>query len=167
MFSNQSDMAAQKRMEAEDAPDMADLRGAGLGAVGPGSALAKAVGEDLPYLSNAQEAQAWVDARIADGSDYIKVIFDPREGGPLDQETLEAIIRAAHLRGKMVVVHTLSEQKARDAITAGADGLAHLFPGDSVSRDFGSFAALHHIFVISTAITIDSLCGDPQVHHAG
>ena len=162
MFSGETEMAAQKRVEIDDPPDMADIRGAGLGAIGPGSTLAKVAGGDLPYLSDPQQAQAWVDARISEGSDYIKVILDLREGGPLDQQTLEAIVRAAHLRGKRVVVHTLSEQTAREAIAAGADGLAHLFLGDSVSSDFGSFAAQHHIFVISTVITLDSLCGDPQ-----
>jgi len=43
----------------------------------------------------------------------------------LDVATLRALVTAAHKRGKLAVVHVLSEQQARDAIEAGADGLAH------------------------------------------
>jgi hypothetical protein len=33
--------------------------------------------------------------------------------------TLEAIVKAAHVRGKLAVVHVLEDQKAREAIAAG------------------------------------------------
>jgi imidazolonepropionase-like amidohydrolase len=62
----------------------------------------------------------------------------------------------------MVAIHVLSEQKARAAIEAGADGLAHLFIGEEISPDFGQFAAEHHVFVIPTLMILYGLCGKPQ-----
>jgi len=77
----------------------------------------------------------------------------------LDNATTRALVAAAHERGKLAVVHVLSEQQARDAIEAGADGLAHLFFGDYVSADFAALAAKHHVFVIPTLSSLYGNCG--------
>ena len=92
---------------------MADFRSAGLGAVGPGSALSTMMQRPLPAVTAVEQADAWVSDRIAEGSDYIKIIYDPREGGPLTLDVVSAIVQAAHARGKLVIVHTLEEQTAR------------------------------------------------------
>jgi imidazolonepropionase-like amidohydrolase len=122
--------------------------------------LGKIALQPIPSIDRPQPAQAWVDARIGEGSDYIKIIDDEAEGGRLDQETIEAVVLAAHRRGKLAVAHVLSEQKAREVITAGVDGLAHLFVGDAASRDFGQFAAAHHVFVVPTLTILRTLCGE-------
>jgi len=72
---------------------------------------------------------------------------------------MQALVAAAHNSGKVAVVHVLSEQQARDAIEAGADGLAHLFIGDSVSADFAALAAMRHVFVIPTLSALYPDCG--------
>jgi imidazolonepropionase-like amidohydrolase len=77
----------------------------------------------------------------------------------LDNATMRAVIQAAHKRGKLVVVHILSEQQAREALLAGADGLAHMFRSETVSSDFGQFVASHHAFVIPTLSTLYWDCG--------
>jgi imidazolonepropionase-like amidohydrolase len=77
----------------------------------------------------------------------------------LDYATLRAVVQAAHRRQKMAVAHTLSEQQARDAISAGINGIVHLFVGDSVRSDFGQFAASHHVFVVPTLSTLYMICG--------
>lgn len=162
MFSGIDLLKAKQRLVAEEPTVLADLRTAGCGAIAPGSLLATLPTKSLPTISSPEQASAWVDARIAEGSDFVKIVYDEREGGPLSQETVQAIVQAAHKRGKLVVVHVLSEQKARAAITAGADGLAHLFIGDEASSDFGRFAASHHVFVIPTLMILSGLCGKPQ-----
>jgi imidazolonepropionase-like amidohydrolase len=162
-----------KRIEAGDPADMANLRAAGHPVIAPDSPLVKMEsGAErahltlaqglLPTISSPQQAPSWVDARVDEGSDFIKVLYDEQRGGTLSQETVQAIVQAAHQRGKMVVVHALSEQKARAAIATGADGLAHLFMGDEVSPDFGQYAASHHVFVIPTLMILYGLCGKPQ-----
>jgi imidazolonepropionase-like amidohydrolase len=108
--------------------------------------------------------------RIAEGSDYIKIIHDDGSGFPgstlrlpmLDNATMRAVVHAAHQRGKLAVVHVMTERQARDAIEAGADGLAHMFLGESASADFGAFAAAHHVFVVPTLTTLYLSCGKSE-----
>jgi hypothetical protein len=70
------------------------------------------------------------------------------------------------------VVHVLSEQQVRGAIGAGADGLAHLFLGDSVSADFGKLAAKSshvpdpnpHDSLLDWQIARSAIVGDPRLN---
>jgi hypothetical protein len=108
-----------------------------------------------------------VDARIAEGSDYIKIVIDDASayGGhrpTLDNETLKALIDAAHKRGKLAVVHIGRQQDARMVIEAGADGLAHLFADTAPAPDFASLIAAHHAFVVPTLTVLDSVTGIPS-----
>jgi imidazolonepropionase-like amidohydrolase len=160
-------LTALKKLETEDRPELADLRTAGTPATVPGGHPAQMGGPPIPTLTDPAQAQAFVDARIAEGSDFIKIIHDDGSTWPwtdrhvpmLDNPTMRAVVKAAHKRGKLAVVHVLSERQARDAIEAGADGLAHLFYGDSVAADFGNFAAKHHVFVVPTLIALYPSCG--------
>ena len=164
MFCEVKFMQQIKREQAEGKDlDQADLRSAGTVATAPGGHGTE-YGVQIPTLVSPSEAQAWVDARIAEGSDYIKVIYEDGSavGRPfptLSKETLKAVIDAAHKRGKIAVVHITSQQQARDVIEAGADGLAHLFVDSAPSADFGRFAAVHHIFVVPTLTVLESLSG--------
>jgi imidazolonepropionase-like amidohydrolase len=155
MYTGAARLKEMKQIAREDPPDASDIRSAGSGVTAPGGHPTQMGGPELPTLSSAGEAQAFVDARIAEGSDYIKIIYDNLAGlakplPMLTREELEAAVRAAHKRGKLAVVHISSEQQARDAIEAGADGLAHIFTGTEASPDFGRLAARHHVFVIAT-----------------
>jgi hypothetical protein len=68
-------------------------------------------GLKFPTLTGPEGAQAWVDDRIAEGSDFIKIIYeyggDTGHGGrpSIDRATLNALVVAAHARGKLAVVH--------------------------------------------------------------
>ncbi|MBW8771037.1 MAG: amidohydrolase family protein, partial [Gemmatimonadetes bacterium] len=148
-----------KALRAADAPDVAGVRSAGTGATAPGGHPTQMGGGSFPTIDDPADAPAFVDARIAEGSDYIKIIYDDlsslgRHQPMLDKRTLAALVDAAHARGKLVVVHILSEWQAKDAIEAGADGLAHLFTGATVSPDFARLAASHHVFVTPTLTTL-------------
>jgi imidazolonepropionase-like amidohydrolase len=151
-------------LRAADAPDVADVRTAGTGATAPGGHPAQMGGGPFPTIADSADAQAFVDARIAEGSDYLKIIYDDlsslgKHAPMLDRATLRGLVAAAHARGKLAVVHVLSEWQARDAIEAGADGLAHLFTGDTVSPDFARLAAAHHVFVTPTLSVLFGDCG--------
>jgi imidazolonepropionase-like amidohydrolase len=160
-------LAAEEKSEqsANKANDRADLFSSGYSATAPGGHGTE-YGMKFPTLSGPQEAQAWVDARIAEGSDYIKIMYeyggDTGHGGrpSIDKATLEALIAAAHARGKLAVVHIHSERQAMDAIEANADGLAHLFShgGEKVDPRFAPLVAAHHAFVIPTFTVLESVC---------
>ncbi len=165
MFNGGARFERMKEVRASDPPDVADVRSAGVGATAPGGHPTQMGGGPIPTLSSPAEAQAFVDARIAEGSDYIKIIRDDlswmRPGGvpTLDSATIAALTSAAHARGKLAVVHIATERDARMVLGAGADGLAHIFVADTASRDFGAFVASHHAFVIATLVTIYGTCG--------
>lgn len=164
MFTTQERLKMMKRVEAEDPPDLADVRTAGIGAAAPHGHPTQMGGPPFPTISSPQEAQAFVDQRIAEGSDFIKLIYDDLSAmGPpvpmLGLPTISALVVAAHRRHKVVVIHVMAEQRAREAIAAHVDGLAHMFVGKSASPDFGRFAAQHHVFVIPTLVTLYSACG--------
>lgn len=94
----------------------------------------------------------------------MKIIYDDlswlgKKVPMLDQRTLRGLVAAAHARGKLAVVHVLSEWQARDAIAAGADGLAHLFTGATVSKDLARLAATHGVFVVPTLTVLYGSCG--------
>lgn len=122
---------------------------------------------EIPTLTRPAEAQKFVDARLAEGSDYIKIMYTagvsigPRhfERPTLNKQTLAAVIAAAHERRRLAVVHIGSVEGARDAIEAGADGLAHIFHAGSSPKDFGEFVAAHHAFVIPTLSVAHAVCG--------
>jgi imidazolonepropionase-like amidohydrolase len=160
MFTDADRLKEMKAIAAEDPPDVADIRSAGIGATVPGGHPTEMGGPQIPTISEPGEAQAFVDARIAEGSDYIKIIHDGRGGMPdTSVELLKALIDAAHKRGKLAVVHALSEKAAREAVTAGADGLVHVIGGKEASSDFGHFVARRHVFVVPTLVTIYWACG--------
>lgn len=149
--------------------DAADLFSAGFLATAPGGHGTE-YGVPVPTLTSPEQAQAWVDARIAEGSDYIKIVYDDGVGyraglarPTLSKETMKALIDAAHARGKLAVVHIASLRQAEDAINAGADGLAHLFIGEQSGPNLGKLVAAHHAFVIPTLSVLSSLCR-PEVN---
>jgi len=167
MFTDAKYAQQEKKAQSEGKDlDQADLRSAGTLATAPGGHGTE-YGLPVPTLSTPAEAQAWVDARIAEGSDYIKIIVDDASAygshrPTLDKATYKAIIEAAHKRGKLAVVHIGKQQDAHDVIDAGADGLAHLFADSAPSPDFAKFVAAHHAFVIPTLDVLESVSGSPS-----
>lgn len=155
---------------AADRPDLADVRTAGIGATVPGGHPTQMGGPPIPTLNASDDVEAWIQARVSQGSDYIKIVRDDLQwllgtaAPTLDSGTIAKLVRAAHAAGKLVVAHIGTEHDARLVIGAGVDGLAHLFAADSATPDFGSFAARHHIFVVPTfaVMAAAGVCGPPD-----
>jgi imidazolonepropionase-like amidohydrolase len=156
-----------RQMRAEQAkfgaPDRADLYSAGYLATVPGGHGTE-YGMTIPTLTKPEEAQGWVDARIAEGSDYIKIISE--DGSPygrqiptLDRATIAALVTAAHQRGKLAVVHISTEAAAKEAIEAGADGLVHIFTDRAPEPGFAALLKQHKAFVTPTLTVVESTTG--------
>jgi hypothetical protein len=153
----------RKQLAGEKGADIADLRSSGILVTAPGGHGTE-YGLSIPTLAAPEQAQAFVDARIAEGSVYIKLIYDDGKGlgisfPTLSAETLKAAITAAHARKKLAVVHIGSLQGAREAVEAGADGLEHLFIDRAPDAEFGRFVASQHAFVTPTLAVLESVCG--------
>jgi imidazolonepropionase-like amidohydrolase len=143
-----------------DRTELADSWSAGWGATAPGGHGTQFWGGAAPALASPQEAEAFVRARIDEGSDYIKIIYGQSGSGTIDRtsisrETLEALIAAAHTHGKLAVVHALTQELARDAVAAGADGLVHMIPADlPVDESLVAMMAAQRTFVVATLSVI-------------
>ena len=140
--------------------DHADLFSAGTLATVP-NGHGTQFGIAIPTITKPEQAQAFVDARIAEGSDFIKIVMETGYGfKSLDLPTAKALIEAAHRRGKLAVVHIGNEKDARAMLEAGADGLVHLFPAASADAEgLARLAASRGAFVIPTFTVLESMAG--------
>ncbi|AHH18576.1 putative amidohydrolase [Nocardia nova SH22a] len=126
------DMAAwpRERIDAlRHRPGRTDIRTAGIPATAPGSAHSALPGFPAAgVLSGPEGAEQFVEDRIAEGADYIKLVADIP--GP-DQATLDALVVAARGHGKLTVAHAVSAAAYAMAVAAGADVVTHA-PLDAV-----------------------------------
>lgn len=153
--------SVRKREAAGENIDGADLRSADILVTAPGGHGTE-YGFPIPTLASPTDAQSFVDARIAEGSDYIKIIYDDGSAygihfPTLTKEEVAAVVAAAHKRHKIAVVHIGSQSGARDVIEAGADGLAHTFEDSVPTADFIAFVKQHRAFVIPTLSVNESV----------
>jgi imidazolonepropionase-like amidohydrolase len=140
-------------------PGRADLFSSGTLATVPGGHGTE-YGLAIPTLTKPEEAQAFVDARIAEGSEFIKIIYSHGWKFPsLDRPTLAALITAAHKRKKLAAVHIDNLRDATDAIECGADILAHAWYDHEPAEALMALARKRHIILIPTLTVINSICG--------
>ncbi len=142
-------------------PDVADYFGAGDPVTVPGGHGTE-YGIPIPTLGPNDDAYAFVAARIAEGSDYIKIMHEDGatfgETVPtLSRAQLAASVAATHSLGRIAVVHVSGRDAARDAIDAGADGLAHLWVDGADDALAQSIASGDH-FVTATLSVLYSEC---------
>lgn len=123
-------------------------------------------GLQIPTIESSDEAASFVEARIEEGSDWLKIVYD--DGGlygldipTIDEATLDALVAAAHARGLLAVVHVSTLEAARDAVDAGADGLAHVWSDSVPDRAFVRRMASDGVFVVPTLSVIRSTAGTP------
>ena len=138
MFSSPMMLPQARRDRADPSVhDRADLFSSGMLATVEGGHGTQ-FGVPVETVSAPEDAQAWVAARKAEGSDYIKLVYIP--GSPalpsLDLETAVAVIEAAHAEGLMALAHIASQDAARDMVAAGVDGLVHVFADEAVDAAF-------------------------------
>lgn len=152
--------ALKATLDSPAGANLADLRSAGNAVTAP-KGHGTEYGIPMRTIKGPKEAQAFVDECIAEGSDYIKIIYtlgNPRYEN-ISKETLTAVVKAAHARKKLVAVHIGSAAGARDAIAAGADGLAHLYLGPKADPSVAKLAAEHGAFVVPTLSVLSSVAG--------
>ncbi|KAF3761949.1 hypothetical protein M406DRAFT_240449, partial [Cryphonectria parasitica EP155] len=116
--------AMREASVAPNKPPRPAFLSAGLFATGPGSVHSKVM--DAPadaVLTSPDQAEAFVGQRVAEGSDYIKLVADVP--GP-SQETLDALVREAQAVGKKTVAHAAYHEPFLMALKSGADCLTHV-----------------------------------------
>jgi imidazolonepropionase-like amidohydrolase len=136
MGSTNREFAGAIKAERASGParDRADLFSAVLWVTAPGSHGTQWA--EVPTLVEPEDAAAFVAARVDEGADFVKIIYDnfkmfDQDIPTLRKETMVAVVDAAHARGKMAVVHSRDVEAWADVINAGVDGIVHL-PVDEV-----------------------------------
>ncbi|MGW3343954.1 amidohydrolase family protein [Nonomuraea rubra] len=146
-------------------PAGAELRTAGTAATVPGGYGWYLVDQGhlppFPTLTGPDEADAFVAARLAEGSDYLKILLDDgaTTGMPTPSmavETAAALVSAAHDRGRLAIAHALTAETARQAVRAGVDVLGHVFVD---RRDPALAYELGGIAVVPTLAVLEELFG--------
>jgi imidazolonepropionase-like amidohydrolase len=160
MFDLSHDFDAWRAQRVSLAPTQeADTWAAGTGVTvkggGPIQDLPPSI--EVPTLDSAAGAKDFVAARIAEGSDYIKLFIEnlseyrtDKSLPTLTRDEVCAVIRAAHESGKLVTSHAQAEWGAQEAIECATDGLAHMFPDQIADADFIALAKARRIFVQTT-----------------
>ena len=165
MFTDVSFAQAMREEQGEGgATDRADLFSAGTLATAPGGHGTQ-FGLAIPTLTDPDEADAWVEARAAEGSDWIKAVLEDGSafglGYPtLSEATLKAVVDAAHARDLRVVTHVSTLEDAKAAIRAGTDGLAHSVVDEEPDEAVLELAVENDVFVIATLAVYETIGGE-------
>ncbi|MEV6561500.1 amidohydrolase family protein [Nocardia sp. NPDC051756] len=148
-------------------PGLTDIRSAGTPVMGAEGIHARMIPElvadgVLPEGTDPEEA---VRIRIANGSDYLKLILEgPGDGGP-DPTTARAFLNAGHRVGKLVVAHAESHAAFALAVELGADIVAHVPLGEPLEPRLVAAMARAGTASTPTLIMMESIAahrGTPQ-----
>lgn len=130
---------------------------AGLPAIAPGSLHSHFPGiGQRGLISGPGAAKQFVADRIAEGSDYLKIVV----GSPFadhDQATIDALVAAAHEQGRRVVAHASSAEAVAKAQAAGADILTHAPLDQPLSAAAAAQAAAAGRIVVPTLTMMEAL----------
>lgn len=126
------DMGSRDRralVALSDGPGLPTVKSAGNPASAPGSMHVKKMGFAVSTtVSGPDDAARFVADRVAEGSDYIKVIVeDPKIPGAkaLPPATVTALVAAAHEAGLQTIAHAASADTIATAVRAGVDVVTH------------------------------------------
>jgi imidazolonepropionase-like amidohydrolase len=166
MMSDRTALARIRRQLAEgELADCADLRSAGNPFTVDGGHGTE-YGFPVETIADPSEARAFVRRRVAEGSDYIKLMLDDGsawgEVGPsLSRSLLEAGVEAAHAEKRMALVHLGTAEEAMAAVQAGADGLMHIWVGAN-SPELNTLIRQQNTFVVPTLSVIMAIAEQGQ-----
>ena len=111
-------------------------------------------------LAGPEKAHEFVEKRVAEGSDYIKIICDIP--GPT-QETLDEVVRKAHGRNKKVVAHASAYGPFCMALEAGADIITHAPRDKPVDNSIVTRMASGSVVSVPTLIMMKEVSKRPPL----
>ncbi|MCO5972793.1 amidohydrolase family protein [Actinoallomurus soli] len=158
------------RRQVAESSDLADVRSPSVGltpADGHPHQLRQGEGDPpWPTATRVDEIPAFVEGRIAEGADYLKVLVEDGHlfGSSLPRlapELVAATVREGHARNTMVLAHAMTIETADQVVDAGVDGLTHSFFDRPHTDELIEKIAAAGIFVIPTLTVIASITGEP------
>jgi imidazolonepropionase-like amidohydrolase len=139
----------------------ADFRTAGLPAIGAGGNHACMPGmPEAAIIRTPDDARRHVEARVAEGADYVKGVAEaPGEGGP-SAEALAALVAAARGHGLLTVVHAASVGAFALAVASGAEIVTHVpVVGELRAEDAAAMKAAGQVAVPTLTMMEGILAG--------
>jgi len=164
MFTEPNQAAAWRREQAAGpVTGRADLFSASV-AVTVENGHGTQFGVPIPTLDDPEQTEAFIAARVGEGSDWIKVVYEHGEtsGRPvptLDASTLPRIVAAARAHNKLTVFHVSTAREAEEAIAAGADGLVHVWHDRADAAEAIAAVVRAGIFIIPTLAITETILG--------
>jgi imidazolonepropionase-like amidohydrolase len=136
---------------------LTDIRSAGTPAIAPGSPHSRipVIGQ-RGLIAGAGQARQFVAERVAEGSDYIKIVV----GNPApshDQATLDALAAAAREHGKLSVAHASSQAAVAMAQRARVNVLTHVPLDQALERAAAARAAADGRVAIPTLAMMEGI----------
>lgn len=117
------------------AEGVTDIRSAGLPAIGPAGNHARIPGfPQRGVMTSPADASRFVQERVDEGSDYIKIVAEASAPQGPDQPTMDALVEVSHAAGRIVIAHAVNAGAFDMSLTAGVDVLTHV-PLDAVLDD--------------------------------
>jgi len=107
-----------------------------------------------------------VNRQVINGADYIKIFIEDGTivGFPglteISNNTLLAAVKEAHRLGKMAIAHVTTFEGGQKAISAGVDGLAHLFFDRQTTPELTATIVSSGAFVTPTLVTLSTAFGN-------
>ncbi|MCL1802342.1 MAG: amidohydrolase family protein [Eubacteriaceae bacterium] len=166
----------KQREQIAGRDDIADLRSPGMGATPKGGHPTEYASQSLlnrlfvrylfPFVQTPRQAVKFVNKQISSGADYIKIFIEDGSciGYPglaeLDDATIRAAIDEAHRHNKLTIAHVTTADATHRAISAGIDGLGHLFFDCNSNPALIERIAKSGVFVIPTTVTLSSAFGN-------
>lgn len=130
------------------------LKSAGNPASAPDSVFVRKMGFSVSTtVTGPEDAARFVAERVAEGSDYIKILVeDPKIPGTraLGAETVTALVAAAHEAGLTTVAHVVSADTMITAVRAGADIVTHTALTSDLGPDLVALLAEREVVIIPT-----------------
>jgi hypothetical protein len=148
-----------RRMRREPVgPKRADIFSAGTPMTPPGGHGTQFA--EFPTLDIDDDVGAFVRARFAEGSQFLKVIYDHYLPTVTVRQIKEAV-RAADAEGKFTVAHIATPKEAEAAVYSGVHGLVHLLWKGNVDLSPATLDLMRErgVFVTPTLTLIHSICG--------
>jgi imidazolonepropionase-like amidohydrolase len=170
--------SAGQRKKISRQNDIADLRSPGMGVTPKGGHPTEYMDSTanllirlyvrffFPFVDTTEEAVRLVKKEIAKGADYVKIFIEDGSciGFPglsvLTDDIVKAAVKEAHRHDKLAVVHVTTAKATEQAISAGADGLGHLFFDRAHTPELIDHIASSGAFIIPTLVTISSALGN-------
>jgi len=140
-------------------PYMSDFFSSGILATAPGGHGTE-YGMDIPTLKGPEDAEAFVAARITEGSDYIKLCYDTLGFKPsLELDTVAALADAAREKNRLTLAHLAQAEAARSLAKAGVSGFAHTFADTPPDQELVQLILDEDVFMVPTLSVMNRLEG--------